>query len=153
MTIHLKPARLHFVLMMLAIGLAAIRANATTYYVATNGSDSFPGTNLSAPFQTIQQASAVAVAGDTCCIRAGVYHETLIPLNSGTSNAPITFEAYSNEVVTLDGADVVTGWTLLSNGIYQASVGWDLGAELPCVPGGDGRGPKPAGQCSRWLRS
>ena len=69
----------------------------------------------------------MAVAGDTCCIRSGVYHETLIPLNSGTSNAPITFEAYSNDVITLDGADVVTGWTLLSNGIYQASVGWNLG--------------------------
>ena len=128
MIIHPKTARWHFVLMMVAMGLGTIRANATAYYVATNGSDSFPGTNVSAPFQTIQQAASVAVAGDTCCVRAGVYHETLIPLNSGTSNAPITFEAYSNEVVTLDGADVVTGWTLLSNGIYQASVGWDLGA-------------------------
>jgi len=114
--------------MMLAIGLAEIRGNATTYYVATNGSDSLPGTNLAAPFQTIQQASAVAVAGDTCCIRSGVYHETLLPLNSGTSGLPVTFTSYSNEVVTLDGADVVTGWSLSSNGIYQASVGWDLGA-------------------------
>ncbi|MGA2248631.1 MAG: hypothetical protein ABSH48_27055 [Verrucomicrobiota bacterium] len=95
--------------------------------MATDGSDSYAGTNLTEPFQTVQQAASVAVAGDTCCIRAGVYHETLIPLHSGSSNAPITFEAYSNEVVTLDGADVVTGWSLLSNGVYQASVGWDLG--------------------------
>ena len=67
------------------------------------------------------------VAGDTCFIRDGVYHETLAPSRSGISSAPITFGAYSNEVVTLDGADAVTGWTFLSNGIYQASVNWDLG--------------------------
>ena len=67
------------------------------------------------------------VAEDTCFIRAGVYHETLALANSGTSNAPITFAAYSNEVVTLDAADALTGWTVLSNGIYQASVNWDLG--------------------------
>ena len=67
------------------------------------------------------------VAGDTCFIRAGIYRETLTTSESGTSSAPITFTAYSNEVVTLDGADVVTNWTLLSNGIYQASASWDLG--------------------------
>ena len=102
-------------------------AGAATYFVATNGSDSNSGTNLAAPFQTIQHAAATAVAGDTCYIRAGVYHETLAPSSVGASNAPITFAAWSNEVVTLDAADVVTGWTYLSNGIYQASVNWDLG--------------------------
>ena len=108
--------------------LTIFRANATIFYVATNGSDSYPGTNRDAPFQTIQQAGAIIVAGDTCCICAGIYHETLTPLHSGTRNAPITFEAYSNDVVTLDGADPVTGWSPLSNGVYQASVNWDLGA-------------------------
>jgi len=111
----------------LAGGFGLLRGNAATYYVATNGADANPGTNLAAPFLTIQQASAKMAAGDTCFIRAGVYHETLTPANSGASNAPITYAAYSNDVVTLDGADVVAGWTLLSNGIYQASVNWDLG--------------------------
>ena len=110
-----------------AVSLGALCADATTYFVASNGSDANSGTNLAAPFQTIQHAATNMVAGDTCFIRAGVYHETLAPSHSGTSSAPITFAAYSNEVVTLDAADAVTGWTSLSNGIYQASVNWDLG--------------------------
>ena len=114
-------------LLIMASCLGILNATGTAFYVATNGSDSNSGTNRSAPFQTIQQAASMAVAGDTCYVCAGVYHETLVPSSSGTSNAPITFSAYSNDVVTLDGADVVTGWTYLSNGIYQASVSWDLG--------------------------
>jgi hypothetical protein len=114
-------------LWLLALIVSSATAGAAIYFVATNGSDANPGTNLAAPFQTIQQASAKLVGGDSCFIRGGVYRETLAPTNSGTSSAPITFAAYSNEVVTLDGADVVNGWTLLSNGIYQASVNWDLG--------------------------
>jgi len=113
--------------LQLAIYLSTSGAGATVYFVASGGSDANPGTNLAAPFQTIQHAAATALAGDTCFIRAGVYHETLAPANSGTSTAAITFTAYSNEIVTLDGADAVTGWTVLSNGIHQATVNWDLG--------------------------
>ncbi len=111
----------------LILSLAPLRADATTYYVATNGSDSNPGTNLAAPFQTVSRGAESTLPGDLCYIRAGVYHEKLAPLSSGTSNAPITFTAYSNEVVTLDAANAVNGWTYLSNGIYQGSVIWDLG--------------------------
>ena len=114
-----------WIVLVLAGSLATLRA--TTYFVASNGSDANPGTSLAAPFQTIQHAATNMTAGDTCFIRAGVYHETLAPSNSGTSSAPITFTAYSNDVVTLDGADAVTDWTFLSNSIYQASVNWDLG--------------------------
>jgi parallel beta-helix repeat protein len=113
--------------LVLALGFGTLRAGAATYFVASNGSDTNSGTSLAAPFQTIQHAAATTLAGDICYIRAGVYHEMLTPSHSGTSSAPITFAAYSNEVVTLDGADVVTGWTLLSNCIYQAPVNWDLG--------------------------
>ena len=121
------PRAGRWIVLVLAVGLGTLRADATTYFVASSGSDANPGTNLAVPFQTIQHAATNMVAGDTCFIRAGVYRETLAPSGFGTRSAPITFEAYSNEVVTLDGADVVTGWTSLSNGIYQASVNWDLG--------------------------
>ncbi len=111
-----------------AVSFGAWSADAATYFVATNGSDANPGTNLAAPFQTVQHAANLMTAGDSCLIRAGLYRETLAPSNSGNKPAPITFAAYANEVVTLDAADVVTGWTILSNGIYQATVNWDLGA-------------------------
>jgi hypothetical protein len=110
-----------------ALDFGGTHAQATIYYVATNGAISNPGTNVSAPFKTIQQASIKMVAGDTCLIRGGIYREMLMPAHSGNSNAPITYAPYSNEVVTIDEADVVTGWTSYSNSIYQAPVSWDLG--------------------------
>ena len=124
--ICLSRARVQIALILTG-GLCVLPAHATTYFVATNGSNANPGTSLAAPFQTIQRAATNMVVGDSCFIRAGVYHETLTPRRSGTSNAPIAFTAYSNEAVMLDGADAVTGWTFLSNGIYQATVTWDLG--------------------------
>ena len=81
-------------------------AQAADYYVSPSGSDSAPGT-LAQPFQTIQKAASVMVAGDTAFIRAGTYRETVTPAHSGTQNAPITFMPYNGESVTVSGADVI----------------------------------------------
>ncbi|HYG23775.1 MAG TPA: autotransporter-associated beta strand repeat-containing protein [Verrucomicrobiae bacterium] len=102
-------------------------AQGASYYVdATNGSDSNPGT-ISAPYQTLFRGTLLLSPGDTLYIRGGVYREILQPTRSGTAALPIVITAYSNEVVTVTGADVVTNWTSYSNGIYQATVDWDLG--------------------------
>jgi hypothetical protein len=94
--------------------------------VSTNGHDSNPGT-LAAPFRTIQWAASLMEPGDTCHIRGGMYRETVTPANSGTSNAPITFKAYNGERVTINGTDVVRGWTRHSNHVYRTVIPWDLG--------------------------
>ena len=77
----------------------------TTYYVATNGSDSNPGT-ASQPFSTIKKGVSVLKAGDVVYIRSGTYYENLdsnrhvIP--SGTSwGNPVTIAAYPGEIVTM----------------------------------------------------
>lgn len=98
----------------------------STWFVSPSGSNRNPGT-LAAPFQTIQYAADTAHAGDTVEIEAGVYHETVTPPNSGTAGAPITFESYDNESVTIDGADPVTGWTNATGSIYSAQINWNLG--------------------------
>src|SRR5690242_16453622 len=113
----------------LAVGsLSATTGTAKNYYVSTTGFDSNPGT-LDQPFQTIQKAATVAVAGDIVNVRAGVYRETVTPLNSGTQSDPITFQPYNGESVTVSGADVIpaSSWIRSDLSIYKAPFAWDLG--------------------------
>src|SRR5665213_3074268 len=97
-----------------------------TYFVSPFGSDSNAG-NISAPFKTIQHAASIAGAGDKVEIRAGTYHETVTPAHSGTASAPITYEAYNGENVTISGADPISGWSSYKGSIGDASMSWDLG--------------------------
>ena len=65
----------------------------TIYYVcASTGSNSNAGSQMS-PFQTIQYASSLAVAGDTIMVQPGIYRERVSPYNSGTSTNPITYKS------------------------------------------------------------
>jgi hypothetical protein len=76
----------------------------STFYVATTGSNSNPGT-LSQPFATIQHGLDMAInPGDTVEVRAGTYHERLTCGHSGTAAGGfITLEAYPGEHVLLSG--------------------------------------------------
>ena len=112
--------------MICLISLAATAVVAADFYVAPSGSDTNSGT-LAQPFLTIQKAANAMKAGDTCYIRAGIYRETVIPTNSGTSASPITFRPYGSETVTVSGADVVTGWSVHTGGIYKAAFTGALG--------------------------
>jgi hypothetical protein len=117
-----------FALATVAVLLLNSRAMARNYYVATNGADGNLGT-LDQPFQTIQKAASVVVAGDTVHVREGTYRETVTPARSGTQMAPITFQPYNGESVTISGADLIpaSAWTLSGGSIWQATVSWDLG--------------------------
>ncbi|GAA3240893.1 carbohydrate binding domain-containing protein [Dactylosporangium siamense] len=76
---------------------------ATTYYVATNGTTSNPGTE-SQPFATINQFMALAQPGDTVYVRGGTYSigETYLSA-SGNANGWITIRNYPGETPVLDG--------------------------------------------------
>jgi hypothetical protein len=76
------------------------------YYVSTAGDDDNPGTETR-PWQTIQKAADTLVAGDTVYIRAGTYHERVIPQNSGSAGQYITYAAYPGETAIIDGTGVV----------------------------------------------
>jgi hypothetical protein len=92
-----------------------VQMSGATYYVATNGNDSNPGTE-SQPWRTIQRAADTLVAGDTVYIRAGTYNEQVVPQNSGASGAYITYAAYPDETVTIDGAGLTLG---SRDGLFQ----------------------------------
>jgi len=121
-------AGLYCILLSVSIILSPVAVQSqTTYYVSTAGSDGNNGTTLNTPFATIGKAAAVMKAGDRCQIRQGIYRETVKPAASGTAAAPMTFEAYGNDLVYISGADPVTGWSVHSGSIYKASMPWNLG--------------------------
>src|SRR5215510_4276149 len=78
---NIRPRRL------LALGclLALFNARAATYYVATNGVDTNPG-SPAAPFKTIQHAiDSAAASGDSIQVLAGTYFEHIVWTNKGLS--------------------------------------------------------------------
>lgn len=94
---------------------------AMEFTVATNGSDTDPGTKAQ-PFRTIQHAAEVMQPGDTCMIRGGVHRETVRPKVSGDPGKPLRFAAFGNETVTVSGADALSSdWSVHNGSIYKAT--------------------------------
>jgi hypothetical protein len=102
---------------------------ASTYYVATNGSDDNDGLTLSTPFKTIQKArdtiancSGLPAGGVTVYIRGGKYFLTsqmdFTSINSGAASSPIVYRAYTNETPRLiGGVQLDPSWfTVVTNG-------------------------------------
>ena len=87
-------------LFVAAVFLAALCANAETFYVAPSGSDQNAGTAV-APWKTIQGGVDRLAAGDQLIVRAGTYPERVSTRAAGTAASPITISAYAGEVVTL----------------------------------------------------
>ena len=73
-----------------------------TFYVATGGSDSNPGT-LQAPWRTVQHAFDVLQPGQRALVRAGTYAESVDVDRAGTAAAPITVENYPGERPVVNG--------------------------------------------------
>lgn len=100
-----------------------------TYYVSQNdinADDSNDG-SINAPWKTISKAANTVRAGETVIIKEGIYREVLMPTHSGTAYAPITFKAAEGADVVLSATEEVSGFTHAGNGVYTASVDWDLG--------------------------
>ena len=86
----MKGVKCLFLAGLLLMTVGAV-ADATTYYVATNGSNSYPGTE-SQPWATLQYAVDSISNGDTIIVKAGTYAGCRIG-SSGTSSAPKTLRA------------------------------------------------------------
>ena len=84
------------VLIAMLLAFASSAAFAATYYVATNGLDTNPGT-ITQPWLTLNKANYTVAAGDTVNVRAGTYSGSLNELRpraDGTAVAPITYTSY-----------------------------------------------------------
>lgn len=119
------------VIVLLLVLLCASTAEATTYYVRTDGSNSNLGTSNTAggAWLTIDfSTNAANVApGDTVRVQAGVYAEVVTPADSGTSGNPITYVA--------DGA-VTFCRLVITNQNYLRWIGFNIDTEAGgCVAG------------------
>src|SRR5262252_10990103 len=93
-----------------ALGLSLVGAQAATYYVATTGSDSNPGTQA-APFKTITYAYSKASAGTTIIVAPGTYTDYqsgwgLHLGKSGTASSPIVLQSQTQGGAILEGGNV-----------------------------------------------
>lgn len=118
------------VLLCQMVGVQSAYAAGKTYYVASNGNNSNPGT-ISKPWKTIQKAANVATAGDTVYVRGGTYKEKVIVKNSGKSGTYITFSSYPGEraIINAQGIRFDTyheGGFTISNRKYIQVIGFTI---------------------------
>jgi hypothetical protein len=123
--------------------LTIFSVQATTYYVATTGSNSASGT-LAQPFATLQKGNDVAVAGDTVFIRGGTYSITtpstsgagITITKSGTSDTKrIYFWAYPGEVPVFDFSKMTISTSTYTHGfVVTGSWLYFKGLEICKVP-------------------
>ncbi len=104
-----------------------------TFYIATNGNDSNPGTS-GAPFATLAKARDAVrkkvASGLTdnvrVLIRGGIYQQTETitfgPEDSGTDKFSITYAASPGEKVLLTGGRKITGWKKGPGAVWTTEV-------------------------------
>jgi parallel beta-helix repeat protein len=103
----LKNSRILVILLAYALFflVGAKTTQASTYYVATTGNDSNPG-SIQQPFRTIKRGISVLKPGDITFLRAGTYPESIdtngfnFPIGTSWSSA-ITIAAHPGETVTM----------------------------------------------------
>ena len=116
-TFHMTMSRLKHAITICALAVAPlltvaahaatvpVPAHPSTYYVATTGSDSNPGTEKQ-PWRTVAKAVNTMVAGDTTYVRSGTYNEGLIRFKtSGSQSAPIKLLNYPDESPVIECVD------------------------------------------------
>lgn len=112
-------------LLILVAGFNA--AHAATYYVATTGDNSNPGTEAQ-PFQTIAHAVNTMVAGDTTYVRGGTYSGHVRFRRSGKAQAPIELLNYPGENPIIDfgktPATVTSEDMILLQSGKNTPIGW-----------------------------
>jgi len=89
-----------------------IVATSNVYYVAKDGSDSWDG-SLEYPWQNIQKAADMMVAGDTVFIKEGVYTERVVAQQSGSPEKFITYKAYPGHKSVIDAGGSGTGFSII----------------------------------------
>ena len=75
-----------------------------------------------APFKTINEAAAIAAAGDEVLVAPGIYRENVNPINVGTADARITYKSLEPLGAVITGAEPLTGWEPFAPNVWMAKV-------------------------------
>jgi hypothetical protein len=98
--------KLSILIVLLTYASAAFAQTNTSFYVATSGDDSNPGT-VTSPWRTIQHAADIARAGSTVNVRGGIYEELVsLPASGNASDGFITLRSYPGETAILDAEHI-----------------------------------------------
>jgi hypothetical protein len=110
------------ILLAFLLSIGIFQAAGQDIYVSASNVSGTEDGSIDNPYNTIQEAANAAAPGKTIKVRGGVYREEVrIPFNG------LTFEAYNNEVATINGAEVLTFWTQVgSSPVYRAIMNWDF---------------------------
>ena len=117
-------------LMLLICISAAFGQTNSSFYVATTGNDSNPGT-MAAPWHTIQHAADTARAGSTVYVRGGIYEELVtIKASGNASDGFITFRSYPDETAIFDASHITpsarSALLTIENQSYIRIVGFEI---------------------------
>ncbi len=91
------------------------------YHVAIQGNDQAKGT-ADQPFRTISRAAALAMAGDTVMVHAGIYREWVNPANGGTEEHRIIFRSAGDGEVVITGAEPISDWKAEGDNVWSTEV-------------------------------
>jgi len=91
------------------------------YYVSMQGNDLAKGT-ADKPFRTISRAAALAMAGDTVIVHAGVYREWVNPVNGGTEEHRIIYRSAGDGEVIITGAERISNWIADGDNVWTTEV-------------------------------
>jgi hypothetical protein len=113
-----------------------------TYYLATNGSDSNPGT-LSSPWKSFNTALPKLRPGDTLMVRGGTYseHVNLADLPDGTSSKRINLRNYQTERPIIENQFQIgtpSFWTISGINFHWTTTSALPGGLLVRIYGGTG---------------
>lgn len=125
-------APLKFFMMMTLIAGSATHGFGANYYVATNGNDANFGTNITAPWHTVQKAADTLAAGDTVFVRGGVYNERVtVNVSGSAAGGRVVFQNFPGESPVIDGAGLIVpsvdnGLFLLTDRSFVTIQGFEL---------------------------
>lgn len=91
------------------------------YHVSMQGNDQAKGT-FEQPFRTISRAAALAMAGDTIIVHAGVYREWVNPSNGGTEEHRIIYKSAGDGEVIITGAERISDWKSEGDSVWSTEI-------------------------------